>query len=185
MAVRRVPSLVLSLSLLWGVSVGCGTAPNVTSVLDTGSSVAVRFSPRGGCTEAIVSEIRQARHTILVQAYSFTSAPIAQALIEAKRRGVNVELVVDKSQVNAKGEQVRVCQESGILTRIDSQHSIAHNKVMVIDGETVITGSFNFSRAAEEQNAENLVILKGHPDLVGAYQENFRLHRDHSNLLEK
>ncbi len=63
---------------------------------------------------------------------------------------------------------------------IDSEHAIAHNKVMVIDRETIITGSFNFSKAAEERNAENLLIITGKPALAGAYLDSIREHFRHS-----
>ena len=63
---------------------------------------------------------------------------------------------------------------------IDDQHAIAHNKVMIIDGGTVITGSFNFSKAAEQSNAENLLILRGNPPLAALYAQNFRFHLGHA-----
>jgi phosphatidylserine/phosphatidylglycerophosphate/cardiolipin synthase-like enzyme len=66
--------------------------------------VAVFFSPKGGCTEAVVEELGKAREIVLVQAYSFTSAPIAKALVEAHQRGVRVEVLLDKSRKgNLKG----------------------------------------------------------------------------------
>nr|WP_224958347.1 phospholipase D-like domain-containing protein [Geomonas fuzhouensis] len=63
---------------------------------------------------------------------------------------------------------------------MDSQHAIAHNKIMIIDRETLITGSFNFTKAAEEKNAENLLIIKGNQALVERYSKNFYLHREHA-----
>ncbi|HTR44450.1 MAG TPA: phospholipase D-like domain-containing protein, partial [Thermodesulfovibrionales bacterium] len=62
----------------------------------------------------------------------------------------------------------------GIPTYIDAQHAIAHNKVMIIDKETVITGSFNFTKAAEERNAENLLILKNKVRIPGHVEHSFR-----------
>jgi phosphatidylserine/phosphatidylglycerophosphate/cardiolipin synthase-like enzyme len=70
---------------------------------------------------------------------------------------------------------------AGIPTKIDSAHAIAHNKLMIIHGETVITGSFNFTEAAEEKNAENLLIIKD-KDLAGRYIENWKLHTGHSEV---
>lgn len=69
----------------------------------------------------------------------------------------------------------------GVKTYIDFAHSIAHNKVIIIDGETVITGSFNFTKAAEEHNAENLLILKN-KDLAKQYVDNFSQHKRHSDV---
>jgi len=139
----------------------------------------VYFSPRGGCTEAVVRELNAARQTVLVQAYSFTSAPIASALVAASRRGVRVEAVLDKSNKTGKYSEADFLLNGRIPTYIDDKHAIAHNKVMIIDGETVLTGSFNFTKAAEESNAENLLILRS-THLAGLYSNSFLEHREHS-----
>lgn len=140
----------------------------------------VRFSPKGGCTEAVVEALGRARTSVLVQAYSFTSAPIAKALVEAHRRGVKVEVILDRSQRTEKYSSADFILHQGIPTSIDDQHAIAHNKVMVIDGTTVITGSFNFTRAAEEHNAENLLVLQD-ASLADQYAGNWRIHARHSS----
>jgi len=140
----------------------------------------VYFSPKGGCTEAIVATLGAARQTVLVQAYSFTSAPIAGALKAAHDRGVDVRVVLDRSQRSERYTSATFLQHAGIPTWIDAAHAIAHNKVMVIDGETVITGSFNFTKAAEEHNAENLVVLRDR-GLAARYAENWEAHRRHSD----
>ena len=139
----------------------------------------VYFSPRGGCTEAAVRELNAARQTVLVQAYSFTSAPIASALVAASRRGVRVEAVLDKSNKTGKYSEADFLLNARIPTYIDDKHAIAHNKVMIIDGETVLTGSFNFTKAAEESNAENLLILRS-THLAKLYSNSFLEHREHS-----
>jgi phosphatidylserine/phosphatidylglycerophosphate/cardiolipin synthase-like enzyme len=139
----------------------------------------VRFSPKGGCTEAVVDALRDAKTSVLVQAYSFTSAPIAAALVDAHRRGVKVEVILDRSQRTEKYSSADFVVHAGIPTRIDDRHAIAHNKVMVIDGKTVLTGSFNFTKAAEEHNAENLLVIRD-PALAEKYAANWRAHADHS-----
>ena len=140
----------------------------------------VYFSPDGGCTEAIVNEIRHAKSEIYVQAYSFTSVPIAKALVDAHKRGIKVEVILDKSQKRERYTSATFLANAGIPTYIDSIHSIAHNKVMVIDKELVITGSFNFTKAAEEKNAENLLILKS-KELASQYLMNWTKHKNHSD----
>ena len=145
--------------------------------------IEVHFSPKGGCTEAAVKEIAAARATILVQAYSFTSAPIAKALVDAHKRGVKIEVILDKSQRSEKYSSADFVIHAGIPTRIDARHAIAHNKIMVIDGETVITGSFNFTKAAEENNAENLLVIRS-PDLAAQYTANWQAHAGHSEVYE-
>jgi len=142
----------------------------------------VFFSPRGGATEAIIKEINSAKSEILVQAYSFTSAPIAKALVDARKRGINIEAVLDRSQKKAKYTSADFVAHAGIPTYIDSTHAIAHNKIIIIDRQTLITGSFNFTKAAEEKNAENLLILNGNKPLVEKYFQNFERHKGHSEV---
>lgn len=139
----------------------------------------VFFSPKGGCTEAIVSIIDQAKVSVLVQAYSFTSYPITEALINAQKRGVKVEAIIDGKQLHSRGVKLGLLAKAGIPVSLDSKHAIAHNKVMVIDSRTVITGSFNFTAAAEKSNAENLLIVED-PALAKEYALNWSKHRAHS-----
>jgi len=146
----------------------------------TPPSLAVHFSPKGGCTEAVVAELQRAHKEILVQAYSFTADPITQALVEAKKRGVEVLVILDRSNEGESYSELKVLLDHGLAPLIDSHHAIAHNKVMIIDKKTVITGSFNFTNQAEHENAENLVIIKGHPELVQSYRQNFEVHKGHS-----
>lgn len=137
------------------------------------SSTKVYFSPRGGCTQAIVKEVGLAQREIKVQAYSFTSASIAKALVDAKRRGVDVTAVLDKTNdKGAKYSTARFLSNAGIPVYIDYKPAIAHSKVMVIDQSTVISGSFNFTKSAEEKNVENLIIFKGQPRLAKQYLAN-------------
>ena len=146
----------------------------------TPPSLAVHFSPKGGCTEAVVRELQHARREILVQAYSFTADPISTALVEAKKRGVEVVVILDRSNEAESYSDLRILLDHGLAPLIDSHHAIAHNKIMIIDKKTVITGSFNFTNQAEHENAENLVIIKGHPELVTSYRKNFEVHKAHS-----
>jgi phosphatidylserine/phosphatidylglycerophosphate/cardiolipin synthase-like enzyme len=146
--------------------------------------IEVRFSPKGGCTEAVVEEIDAARTSILVQAYSFTSAPIAKALVDAHKRGVDVQVILDKSQRTEKYSSADFVQHADIPTFIDAQHAIAHNKIMIIDGRTVVTGSFNFTNAAEEHNAENLLVIRS-PEMAEKYAANWTAHLRHSEKHER
>jgi phosphatidylserine/phosphatidylglycerophosphate/cardiolipin synthase-like enzyme len=140
----------------------------------------VYFSPNGNCTEAIVGEINKAKSEILIQAYSFTSKDIAAAIVKAHKRGVRVEIILDKSNISAKYSAGDFTAHMGVTTYIDSKHAIAHNKIMIIDRGTVITGSFNFTQAAEKRNAENLLILKNR-ELAKIYLNNWNKHKDHSD----
>jgi phosphatidylserine/phosphatidylglycerophosphate/cardiolipin synthase-like enzyme len=148
--------------------------------LATPLTILAQFSPRGGCTDVVVRELKAARREILVQAYSFSSKPIAQALIEAKMRGLKVEILLDKSNEKEEYSDLSLFVQEGLTPWIDGHHAIAHNKVMVIDGRTLITGSFNFTHQAEAENAENLLVIKGHRELVQSYRRNFEAHKAHS-----
>jgi phosphatidylserine/phosphatidylglycerophosphate/cardiolipin synthase-like enzyme len=142
--------------------------------------VSAHFSPKGGCTEAVVREIQKAHREVLVLAYSFTSKPITDALIEAKKRGVKVEIVLDRSNEQDSYSTLALLAEKGLAPLLDSHHAIAHNKVMMIDRHTLITGSFNFTHQAEVENAENLLVLKGHGELMDHYRQDFEVHKGHS-----
>ena len=144
----------------------------------------VCFSPNKGCTEAIIRELDSAKSEILVQAYSFTSTPIAEALLAAHKRGVQVKAILDKSQRGARHTSASFLADSGIPTYIDNSHAIAHNKIIIIDRTTLITGSFNFTKAAEEKNAENLLILRS-PRLAEVYVENWSSHVRHSEVYRR
>ena len=143
------------------------------------ADIQIFFSPKGGCTEAVVRALGAAKSSVQVQAYSFTSVPIAKALTDAHGRGVNIAVILDKSQRTERYSSATFLLNAGIPCRIDARHPIAHNKVMIIDGETVVTGSFNFTKAAESGNAENLLIIK---DVVVAHQyaTNWQAHAEHS-----
>jgi len=161
--------------------VACTSSQADNSVALNQAPVRVYFSPDGGCTDAIVNAIDNARSNIFVQAYSFTSAPISKALLNAHKRGIQVEVILDKSQKSQRYTSATFLANGGISTFIDTRHAIAHNKIMIIDRETVITGSFNFTKAAEERNAENVLILRS-KDLAKIYFHNWQNHREHSEL---
>ena len=143
------------------------------------SPTQVYFSPDDECSTAIINEVDKAKAKIYLQAYSFSSEDIADALIKAKKRGITVEIILDKSNRTAKYSAGDAVVKAGIRTHIDAAHAIANNKVMIIDRETVITGSFNFTKAAEERNAENLLIIRD-AKLAAIYLKNWEKHKQHS-----
>jgi phosphatidylserine/phosphatidylglycerophosphate/cardiolipin synthase-like enzyme len=163
---------------LWSI-----LSPPIALSQETPPTWQVYFSPHGGCTDAIVKELDKAESSVLVQAYSFTSAPIAKALLSAHKRGVKVEVILDKSLRTGQYSSATFFLNARIPVKIDAQHAIAHNKVMVIDGETVITGSFNFTKAAEENNAENLLVIRD-KKLAERYTMNWQEHAKHSEVYE-
>jgi phosphatidylserine/phosphatidylglycerophosphate/cardiolipin synthase-like enzyme len=144
-------------------------------------TVQVAFTPWDDAEGMIVDGIHRAKHQILVQAFSFTSRTLANALIAAKRRGVDVRVMADREQTFS-GEASRIPElvQAGIPVMLEVRYQSAHNKVMVIDAGTadaaVITGSYNWTYAAQSKNAENVLILRRNPDIANAYAANWRRH---------
>jgi len=142
------------------------------------------FTPeyQGGprCTDLILGAINSAQSTILVQAYFLTTRSITRALVSAYRRGVKVQVILDRRNALRIGfPEATYLARSGIIPLLDGMHKNAHNKIMIIDSQTVITGSFNFTYSAEHYDAENLLLIND-PALARAYIENFALHAKHS-----
>lgn len=156
------------------------------SLADSFSALAtykVCFTPAEPCTDLIVAEIENAKKQILVQAYSFTSVPIARALTKANKRGVEVKVILDKSQFRSHGfSSAKFFSDYHIPVLVDYKPAIAHNKVMIIDHKTVITGSFNFTKAAEERNAENVIIISDEV-LAKKYASNWCDRADESKVV--
>jgi len=119
----------------------------------------VAFSPDRGATELVIRTIDSAHATIRMAAYAFTSSPIAAALVEAHQRGIDVKVVVDKSNVTARYTAATFLANQGVPVTVDYQYSIMHDKFIVVDGMTVEEGSFNYTASAESRNAENVLVL--------------------------
>lgn len=172
--------LFLALLLAGGSAAAFQPAPS--QVIRSTGTVELAFSPWNNPEEAIVEAVAAARRAVYVQAFLFTSKPVAQALIDAHERGVKVEVLLD-AEMNRRGS-LSVLPEllaAGIPVAVETRYNSAHNKVMVVDPETpggaVVTGSYNFTRSARVSNAENLLILRGNPQLTRAYLDNWRRHR--------
>jgi phosphatidylserine/phosphatidylglycerophosphate/cardiolipin synthase-like enzyme len=134
------------------------------------------------CAALVAGEIAAASGSLLVQAYNFTEPRIVESIVEAHRRGVPVTVIVDKTSMRQRGEGVSAVRAAGISVFVDRKPRIAHNKVMVIDGATVITGSFNFSANAQCCNAENLLVVHS-LELAAAYAANFARRKSVSEAL--
>lgn len=133
----------------------------------------VYFSPRGGARQAIVDSIDTAEHEILLALYYFTDPGLADALIQARQRGVVISVILDKSQRHGRHSQAERLQEAGIPVTFDTRHRIFHHKFMVIDGATVVTGSQNWTRSAETVNAENTLTFAAQAGLAKHFQNEF------------
>ncbi len=147
-------------------------APPVVASADTTMSTC--YTPGQNCTSLVVNAIASAKTELLVQAYGFTSTAIIEAIGAAKDRGIKVSVILDKTNENEQDSGAAYLKEHGIVALIDDKVAIAHNKVMIIDGTTVITGSFNFTEAAQKRNAENVLIIAGNKALAETYKANWQ-----------
>lgn len=143
------------------------------------ADLSVHFSPSGGCESVIVGKINNARSTVHMLAYVLTDEAIQWALISAAHRGVTVVVVVDGHHAPSKTFREALAAQRGTLL-LDLNHRILHDKVIIVDGFWLLTGSFNFSRAAESYNAENLLTI-GDATLASSYESEFVRHQSHSS----
>lgn len=133
------------------------------------------FTPQDNCTKLLVNHINAAKHRINAQIYSFTSYKIAHALAQAVKRGVNVTVIFDHSNFKKRYFSFApYLKKRGISCYIDEGvKSIAHNKVMVLDQDWIETGSFNYTKAAQTKNAENMLLIQS-KQLNQQYEKNFK-----------
>jgi phospholipase D len=144
-------------------------------LLGNADPLQVCFTPQSNCTSEIVNAIKKAQHSILVEAYSFTSWPIIKALTRAKYKGIEVKLLLDKSLIidtDKYYSPIPYFQKNGLWMKIDYIPAIAHNKIIIIDNNIVITGSFNFTSSAQKYNAENVLIIHD-AKLAQKYTDNW------------
>ncbi|WP_196600495.1 phospholipase D family nuclease [Pectinatus frisingensis] len=151
-----------------------------SNIVNATGTIEVAFSPNGAATDTVIKAINEAKESIKVQAYSFTSAPIAKALLNAQKRGIDVKIILDKSQETAKYSSATFFANNNVPVKIDHDFAIAHSKVMIIDDVNVITGSFNFTKAAQEKNAENVLVIRGNKELAKYYLENWQWRWDNT-----
>ena len=123
------------------------------------TEAAVFFSPNGGAENAIVQSIDSAKVRIRMQAFLFSNKEITQALIRAHQRGVKVDVIIDKKMPKKKPNTTEDLLKTGVPTFFDTAHRTAHDKIIIVDDNIVLTGSFNFVKVAETKNGENLLIL--------------------------
>ncbi len=141
------------------------------------------FSPQGKCSAHILREIDQARKELLVAVYAFTNDDLAQALVQAKKRGVTVQVVIDREfdagNDRSKGkffeaQKIPLRRLSGIRsTTHDKDAGLMHQKFAIIDRRIVFTGSYNWTRSADSLNDENLLLFRDAGPLAEEYRKAF------------
>lgn len=137
------------------------TALSLSSRVLAAPDIEVGFSPEGSARQLVLQTINQAKTSIRMIAYAFQAPDIAEALVAAHDRGVDVQIVVDKrrNKVPASQKMMRYVADRGVALRVDGHYHIQHDKTIIADGTTVETGSFNYAPSAETENSENVVVI--------------------------
>ncbi|OLP04541.1 putative endonuclease [Rhodoferax antarcticus ANT.BR] len=139
---------------------GCASAlTQAAQAIPAGATYEVGFSPNAGALDAVLKVIRSAKSQILVAAYSFTSKPVAKALLDAQERGVKVYVVADEKANSKEYSAATFLANQGVPVRLNGNYAIFHHKFIVADGVNLELGSFNYSAAAADKNAENVLVL--------------------------
>lgn len=149
------------------------------AVADT-PSVSACFSPKGGCVDAIVQQLGRAKKDVLILARSFACEPLAKAVLDAKMRGVRVEIVLDRHNEKDPTSDVHLFAEQGLAPALDTHFPCCHDNLVLIDGRVLLTGSFDFTRQAEEQNSDSLLVIAGHPAVLAGFRKHFQDAKTHA-----
>jgi len=158
----------------------CGAELLAETPLPAGAGYEVGFSPGGGAQAEVLKVINSAQHSLKMAAYELTSRPIGSALIEARIRGVNVQIILDAKASKSKYSLGKKLIAAGLSVRKDSRYSIFHHKFIVVDDRTVETGSFNYTHAADHSNAENALVLWNVPQLARQFLQEWQRAWDES-----
>lgn len=176
------PARRLLLCVVLALPVGCAIQPSAPA-----KEVEVAFSPDAGAEALVLKTIRVARQSIRLAGYSFTSPAVVRGLVEAKRRGVDVRVLVDdrgnRSQASIAALNLMV--STGIPTRVISAYAIHHDKYVVVDDLHTQTGSFNYSQAAAKSNSENVLVVWNNPSLATQYVSHWESRWKQGSQVEK
>lgn len=141
------------------------------------AEIRIFFSPKGGIAEEIIRKIDYAQEYIDIAMYSFTYERIAEAMIRAKNRGVKIRILIDKGQSEGRDSKYKYLLDNGVAVIQDRHSGIMHNKIAIIDGRILFTGSYNWSKSAEERNQENLLEFIDEEEIIKIYQVRYSLCR--------
>ncbi|ELW2866249.1 phospholipase D family protein [Salmonella enterica] len=146
------------------------------SVPALSADIEAGFSPEGSAQQLVLDAIKSAKSNIRMMAYSFTAPDIMRALIAARNRGVDVKIVIDKEGNTNRSSRaaINLVTNAGIELRTDDNYKIQHDKVMIIDDNSIQTGSFNYTASAERYNSENAIVIRNQPELAQQYLEHWR-----------
>ena len=144
---------------------------------ETPALVDTCFVPQESCTPRIVAAIAAAKATILVQAYGFTSPPILEALAEARRRGLDVKVIVDRTAIEHRYSGATFVDHAAIPVWVDNTPAIAHTKAIIIDRLIVLGGSFNYTKSADQRNVEDVTFIRS-PEVAARFTAAWEARRE-------
>ncbi|MGQ9680349.1 MAG: phospholipase D-like domain-containing protein [Candidatus Bathyarchaeia archaeon] len=136
------------------------------------SVIAVSFSRVEDTSQLLRYWIGRANRSIVVAVYAFTQDALGDALIEAKNKGIDVQILIDNKYINVQGSEFARLENAGISIKSDTRSADMHHKFIIIDGYILGTGSYNWSQAAEDENDENLILLRSQ-SLADVYLDEF------------
>jgi phosphatidylserine/phosphatidylglycerophosphate/cardiolipin synthase-like enzyme len=134
----------------------------------------VYFSPDDHVQAALIDLLDSARSSIYFLAYSFTADPLGQAIRLRALAGVQVSGVMEAEQVASnEGTEYDAFRAAGLDVHLDGNPGQMHHKVMIIDEQIVVMGSYNFTASAETSNDENVVVIYD-PEIASQYIQEFK-----------
>jgi phosphatidylserine/phosphatidylglycerophosphate/cardiolipin synthase-like enzyme len=139
------------------------------------SGIETAFSPNESAERLVIKTINSARRSIRLAAYSFTSPAIVHALVTAHKQGIDVRIVVDEKGNKSKASiaALNLVANAGIPVRTNAMYAIHHDKYIIADDRSVQTGSFNYSRAAQQSNSENVLVVWNNASVAASYMRHW------------
>ncbi|WP_409372858.1 phospholipase D family protein [Pseudomonas cichorii] len=162
-------------------NIALATLLSIPALSHAEPNIQVGFSPEGSARTLVLQTIASAQHSIQMLAYSFQAPDIMQALVDAKNRGVDVRIVIDKKRNQNKTSKAAMdfVTSNAVELRTNDRFHIHHDKTIIVDGNTVETGSFNFASSAETANSENVVVIRDMPEVTRQYVAHWQSRWDH------
>ncbi|WWP01706.1 MAG: phospholipase D family protein [Candidatus Dasytiphilus stammeri] len=148
------------------------------------TNISVGFSPGNSASTIILNAINEAHQKIDMAVYSFTSKPISLALLEAIQRGVKIRILADDKSNHDKYTAITFLVNHGVSIKLNRHYAIMHNKFIIIDENSIQTGSYNYTSAAAKHNAENVIFIKDASEIASQYTKEFNRLWQESTILQ-
>lgn len=162
---------LIALILLLGIGIFLIYYLESGTPYDKDPTISASFSPGGGIAKQIIKEIDAAKLSIDIAMYSFTSNEIALALVNAKKRGVPVRIIMDDGRTKNSNSKHAFFLQNNFNQKL--VEPTMHNKFAIIDEKLLITGSYNWTNSAEKRNFENILFIRNSPELIKQYKTQF------------